>query len=63
MSEMAVNCMDHWDSGTRLEYLKMCLRTSVGKVTKFYNNKLNCEMETIHRDINWRRKFLPRYAH
>jgi exonuclease III len=65
MFELAENCMDHWDSNVKLEYLKMSLRTSVGEVNKTYTKKQRDELEMIQRDIisrMERRKFLPLYA-
>ncbi len=32
MTEMVADCRDHWDPGLKLEFLKMCLRTTVGEV-------------------------------
>jgi hypothetical protein len=54
MNEMAEGCLDHWEPRVKLEYLKMCLRTLVGEVAKFYNKKVNGELEEIKRCITWR---------
>jgi hypothetical protein len=65
MSEMASQCEPHWDSKLRLEYLKMCLRTTVGEVAKALNKKEKVELEEIQKEITWRMSlinFLPLHA-
>jgi len=65
MTEMVVDSMDYWEPKMKLEYLKMCLRTVVGEVTKYYNKKVNEELEGIQKDITWRMgriRGLPLYA-
>jgi len=54
MQEMVNGCLDHWEPRVKLEYLKMCLRTSVGEVTKFFNKRVNGELEEIQKSITWR---------
>ncbi len=65
LAEMVVDSMDHWEPRMKLEYLKMCLRTVAGEVTKYYNKKVNEELEGIQKDITWRMsriRSLPLYA-
>ncbi len=65
MAEMVADSMDCWEPKTKLEYLKMCLRTVVGEVTKFYNKKVNEELEEIQKNITWRMdraRWLPLFA-
>jgi exonuclease III len=66
MSEMAQESADHWEPKVKLEYLKMCLRTVVGEVTKYHNNKVNKELADIRKGISWRMNHissLPLCAH
>jgi exonuclease III len=51
MTEMTSFSNDDWEPRVRLEYLKMCLRTIVGEVTKEINRKAKAELEEIQRSI------------
>jgi exonuclease III len=66
MNEMVHDSINHWEPNVKLEYLKMCLRTVAGEVTKYYNNKINKELTDIKKGISWRMNrisSLPLYAH
>jgi len=54
MTDMASDCLDHWEPGMKLEYLKMSLRTTVGEVTKLLNKRVNDDLEAIKKSITWR---------
>jgi exonuclease III len=54
MMDMVKDCPTYWESRVRLEYFKMCLRTTVGEVSKLLNKRQNEELGEIQRSISWR---------
>jgi exonuclease III len=54
MTELVNQCEPHWDAKLRLEYLKMCLRTTVGEVAKLLKRRERAELEEIQKGITWR---------